>query len=1187
MKLTSSKSLLGTLLLAAGLSSPALALEPGDITFSAFNGNGVDDIAFVTLVDLPANTTLYFTDAPWDGSKFDLTKEGDMTWSSGANTIPAGTVISINALDGTTTVSQGSLTLDNSGGFSPKADAMFVFEGSAPRVPTKFLGVIGNSATAFTTLNGTGLSLGTTAIVVPGMIAQYKGPRSGLNRSALLAALGDVNNWETQADGTVNAEADGIGPDVPFNSTKFSISAGDNTPPTVANALFVDDSTINLVLTEGVTTASAQNLANYTTTLGTIQSATLQSDTKTVRLVVAGLTAAKRFKITVNGLVDLASNTMTQAWTSGDLVYNASKPKLAITEIMYNPPGTLSDALEYIEITNLGSTAADLGGLRVKDEANFDFVMPDSSLAPGAVLLLANNKTTADGFYGKTFVSLGTAGNSNVLGNGGETLVIRNSKGEIIDSVFYDDAGEWPLSADGQGTSLELRNPNLSHNLGNNWQASKTNTGLNTEGFAIYASPGVFSPVVTPQISFATDYSLVSKATGSAKIAVKLSAASTDSVKIRVRPQFWQSAVQNTDVNVKDTLWTIAPGKTADTLSLSVQNTVTSAEKTFGLVLDSAVNAELGAIKNHLVYLRNSAIAAPSATDSLQMKWLSSYKVDSTGSSEIVAYHQASKRLFVLNSTKTKVEILDFTNPKSIAPYKSIDMSVHGIGATSIAVHGDKIAATVDAGPEANGKVVLMDSEGNVKSVLEVGNLPDMVTFSPDGRWVLTANEGQPKTDYTVDAEGSISMIDVSGGITGLTSAQVSTLDFKAFNSKKDSLVAKGLRVFGVKGGASTLAEDLEPEYITVSEDSKKAWVTLQENNALAEIDLVAKSVTRILPLGYKDHSAEGNALDASDKTTAVLMANWPVFGAYMPDAMAQFKIGDKTYLITANEGDAREYDALKEEAKVGDASYILDPVRFPNAQFLKSDKALGRLAVSGKTGDDDKDGDFDRIISYGARSVSIWDAETGALVWDSGSDLERITATDATWSGLFNVSNDNNTFKNRSDNKGPEPEGVTVATIRGKTYAFIALERTGGVVSYDISNPSKPVFVSYSNNRTIPTVGGDLGPEGIIYIPAEKSPIDSGLVVIANEVSATISVYTTNETKPVIVGTLAKNPTIQWQQKGNLISINAPTSVKIWNLQGQLVLDAQETQEVSIDKLSQGVYWMSIGENNLQTLFK
>jgi hypothetical protein len=249
--------------------------------------------------------------------------------------------------------------------------------------------------------------------------------------------------------------------------------------------------------------------------------------------------------------------------------------------------------------------------------------------------------------------------------------------------------------------------------------------------------------------------------------------------------------------------------------------------------------------------------------------------------------------------------------------------------------------------------------------------------------------------------------------------------------------------------------------------------------------------------------------LDASDRDNAINIAQWPVFGMYEPDAIDAFEVGHQQYLITANEGDARDWPGLSEEARV--SSLSLDATAFPNGATLKANGNLGRLNVTKTLGDTDGDGDFDQLYTLGGRSFSIWTPQ-GTQVFDSGADFERVIA--AREPAFFNVSNDDRTFDSRSDNKGPEPEAVRIGTIGKRTYAFIGLERQGGIMVYDVSNPTAPVFIDYVNNRDFTVdpataaAAKDLGPEGVIFIDAKDSPTHSPLLVVANEVSGTVTLY-------------------------------------------------------------------------------
>ncbi|MDX2231718.1 MAG: choice-of-anchor I family protein [Leptolyngbyaceae cyanobacterium bins.349] len=921
--------------------------------------------------------------------------------------------------------------------------------------------------------------------------------------------------------------------------------------------------------------------------------------------------------------------------------------------------------------------------------------------------------------------------------------------------------------------------------------------------------------------------------------------------------------------------------------------------------------------------MANFSLNGPSNDfDSVVMKAASDSLLRKVGSfqgrgSEISAYDPATKRLFVI-SGGALIEVLDLSTPSNPTLVSTLNVAAFGGGANSVAVNNGIVAVAVEGFVRTNpGTVVFFDVGGNFLNQVTVGALPDMLTFTPDGKRILVANEGEPSSygqPNSIDPVGSVSIVDISNGVT---SATVATAGFERFNSLKADLQAKGIRIFGP---GATVAQDLEPEYITVSADNKTAWVTLQENNAIAVVDIATATITNILPLGLKDHSKglpslttyeftdlpplgttvggqeinlggfsglffegkaangnlqfithtdrgpnaeptgsnrpfplpdfqpqlirfelnqqtgelfiteqiglnredgtpltglpnlqagvagtaytdevpvdvfgkplandklggdfealvvapdgtfwlsdeyrpaiyqfdrhgnlinrfipegaptatgefgtpafpavyaqrrtnrgfealalegtklyafiqsaidnpdtpgdttsrnsrnlrifefdivtqkvtgeylyildsisgsgnartdkigdavslgngkflvverddratadankliyeidlrsatnvnnpatltgipagktleqltvaelsaaniqpaskrltvnaaaigytgiekleglalidantiavindndfgvggstligdgtlsepsvpsaiklglitfdQSNGLDSSDRdgpnnTGRINIQNQPVFGMYQPDAIARFTgLDGKTYLITANEGDARDYTGFAEEIRVGASQYVLDPTTFPNAAALKNNAVLGRLTVTNATGDIDGDGDFDQIHVFGGRSVTIRDT-AGNIVFDSGDQFERITA--AAVPTLFNSNGDAATFDTRSDNKGPEPEGVVIGVVDERSYAFIGLERTGGVMVYDVTNAQKPQFLEYV------TAPGDISPEGLTFIPASQSPNGVALLITTNEVSGTTGIFEFNPT--------------------------------------------------------------------------
>lgn len=454
-----------------------------------------------------------------------------------------------------------------------------------------------------------------------------------------------------------------------------------------------------------------------------------------------------------------------------------------------------------------------------------------------------------------------------------------------------------------------------------------------------------------------------------------------------------------------------------------------------------------------------------------------------TAASEISAYDPATHRLFtVSNESAALVAVMDLSALPAITKLQPIDVSLLGGVANSVAVSDGKLAIALEASDkQANGSVIVMNTStlALIKQVT-VGALPDMVTFSPDGKYIVTANEGEPNADYTNDPEGSVSIIDVTDNYS------VKTLKFDGFAASYPQLALEGFRTYGP---GATFAQDIEPEYVAISSDSKKAFATLQENNGIAEIDLVSGTILKLHPLGTKDISQLVNAMDASDKDSKIELRTWPVKSFYLPDAISYFSVNGSSYLITANEGDAREYSSFDEQKRVN--GITLDPTVFPDAVNLQKPENLGRLRITSTRGDIDNDGDYDVLYGFGGRGFSIFNAADMQLVHDSGSSLEQEVIN----AGIYN--------DDRSDDKGVEPEGVTVGIMNGKPVAFIAMERVNAIGVYDVSNPAAPNFLQIIQTGE--------APEGVLFIPSDKSPNGKSLLVTSNEGDGTVKFYQTN----------------------------------------------------------------------------
>lgn len=714
------------------------------------------------------------------------------------------------------------------------------------------------------------------------------------------------------------------------------------------------------------------------------------------------------------------------------------------------------------------------------------------------------------------------------------------------------------------------------------------------------------------------------------------------------------------------------------------------------------------------------------------------------GALEIAAYDSASQRVFSTNADAKTVDVFDLADPTNPTKVDSLDLSNFGDQANSVDFMDGILAIAVEADEvDQNGRVVFTDAQLNVLADVAVGVLPDMVTFTPDGNKVITANEGEPDDDYTVDPQGTVSIIDISGGLSGLSAGAVTTLDFTAFDNNYpagvrnfgpvpaffddfsdtatglgnlivakpmgsvswyyddfggdyfaeanaynsdtvtegwlitprqnltgvdsayfsfysaknfsggdlDILISRDYDVAvhsepalaswdtitaqfalspgsysdtfsgryslhnylgdsvslafyytGAPGGGNSslwqiddirlegtqprLSQNLEPEYVAVNAASTQAFVACQENNALVVIDLNAPSVSSIVPLGTKDWSSGNNKLDASNRSASVNLRNWPIQSFYMPDAIKAFEAGGSDYIVTANEGDAREYEAYDEESRVEDE--VLDPTIFPNRAHLQMEDSLGRLKISTAQGDTDGDGDFDALYAYGGRSFSIWDA-SGNLVWDSGAEFAQEIFN--AYPNNFNANNDDNSsFKKRSDDKGCEPEAVEIAMINGYRIAFIGLERMGGIMVYDITNPSQPSFVSYFLPRdfSVPAsarAAGDLGPEDLRFISADQSPNGQPLLIAANEVSGTLGIYRIggtiglSETEKQEALTAYPNPTT-----GPVKLSRKVENAVIYNLQGQALREVKG-QSLDLSHLPAGLYLLKTKDTELQLL--
>ena len=578
-----------------------------------------------------------------------------------------------------------------------------------------------------------------------------------------------------------------------------------------------------------------------------------------------------------------------------------------------------------------------------------------------------------------------------------------------------------------------------------------------------------------------------------------------------------------------------------------------------------------------------SALSFMSTAQRLTVSDAGRYSDGRTAACEISTYDATNKRLFVTNAASDSIDIIDLTILNSPQKIGGINVLNYGGGINSVVnLKNGYFAAAIEAPIKQNpGKIVFFDMDGMFISELEVGSLPDMVTVTKDGTKVLVANEGEPNDDYTIDPDGSVSIIDISVGIPNLTQANVTNLTFE---------FAPEAIQGGLKKPGSTMAQELEPEYIAVNDNSDKAIVTCQESNVFVLIDLEFNTIIGYKGLGFKDHSIIGQGLDASNSDDSLNIQNWNVKGVYQPDAVSSFDFNNSTFWITANEGDGRDYSGYSSETRIKDLT--LDPTVFPDAATLQLNENLGRLKTFtiDMIGDTDGDGDVDELYSYGGRSFSIWN-ENGNLIWDSGDQIEQYIK--AHHPDFFNCDEGLAAeYDSRSDDKGPEPEAVTVGKVAGHLFAFIGLERQGGLMIYDITDPYNPVFDQFINTYQADGTSMDAGPEGILFIPASESHTGENLLILSNEVSGTTSLLNIEDATAGFSELVEQQFSIYPNPTSTILHIdfeefNSETNFQITSVNGEIVMNGlleNQSNEVNISELKNGIYFINVLLNNQMT---
>ena len=571
------------------------------------------------------------------------------------------------------------------------------------------------------------------------------------------------------------------------------------------------------------------------------------------------------------------------------------------------------------------------------------------------------------------------------------------------------------------------------------------------------------------------------------------------------------NGAQNEDITTLENRGDIAA---AYARALARNDTEADAEEARSLIQNvDNTDASVAAAREQIAQLTSES-GGDSGSDAVATQ-LARYEsgVFAEGAAEIVAHDPETQQLFVTNGNSGTLDVLAITDDGGLNLAQQFSPAAfglaEGVSFNHVEVNEGVAAVAVEAASaSANGQVLFFDTQTlEALGTVEVGVLPDNLTFTSDGSRVLTANEGEQVDEDEngtpeADPKGSVSIIDISGGID---SATATTLDFTQFDDQRDQLIADGVRLFPGRA----VSDDLEPEYVTVSPDGTQARVALQENNAFAVVDLTTNAITGIQGLGTKDFSQTGSGLDANDDQQ-INIETLPIRGLYQPDQIASVESGGETYYLTANEGDDRDFDVSEGTQLIADGAVDGE------AQAIIEDNGLGALEFSNIDGDTNGDGQIDQPTIFGGRSFAVWNSD-GELVFDSGDEFERIMADEIP--DGFNSDDEENDFDSESDEAGAEVEGITTGVVDGTLHAFIGLEKPGGVMVYDLSDPTAPEFVDYLTNRNFDVplqsedgapnpAAGDSGPEGLEFIAADNSPTGVALLAVGNEISGTVTLY-------------------------------------------------------------------------------
>ena len=678
-------------------------------------------------------------------------------------------------------------------------------------------------------------------------------------------------------------------------------------------------------------------------------------------------------------------------------VLKAQGPGLVISEFLSNPSGTDSP-FEFVEMvatrsinfastpytvifTNNGTATANgwiQGGVityafeissGTVNQGDVVYVGGSSMVVTGTILRSINTLTTGgDGFGNSSSGPLGNGGgNADAIGIFDVPVASITNSTVPIDAFFFGTGIGSALVSGGtagyelpindfysggklQSTSFVGADPGANYLvLAGTFNPVAgtffgTRTVSSTATFTDLTTSIVISTTPPPaSVGFAINQTSISENSGTFSIDINLTNNNVLPSSVDLSISNLSTAIESSDYTLSANTANFIGGiNETVTVTLTLNNdALTESSEYLILNLSNPVNATITGNATLLIYINDDETQAATPTNDLNLQLLTSFSngAEGTNSAEIIVFDPTVDKLYIANSIGKKVDVLNFTNPASPSIITSIDITPYGNVNSVYAWNGFIAAAVENINPQDSGSVIIFDHNGVFQKQVKVGAMPDMITMNHAHTKLITANEGEPNDAYTVDPNGSICVIDISGGIPSLNQSNVTFIEFTAFNGQEALLRSQGIRIYGP--GATT-SKDFEPEYITVNANDTKAFVTLQENNAIAEINLANNTITSIWPLGFKNHLLAENAIDFSDQATGINIANIPTKGMYLPDAIASYEVGGITYVLTANEGDARAYSGFNEETRIG--SVTLDPTTFPLGSELKINRLCGRL---------------------------------------------------------------------------------------------------------------------------------------------------------------------------------------------------------------------------------------------------